>query len=163
MHEKHLIPLHAVGIVHNSRTEIVDDRWGDVLSTITLFDSVYDPSATDGLKDFSHLEVIFYMDKINPEKIVTTTRHPRNNQALPKVGILAQRGKNRPNQIGTSFAKIVAVNELNVTVMGLDAIDGTPILDLKPCIQQFLPRESVHEPAWTKEIMNNYYETTDKK
>ena len=157
--DKHqTISLHAIGTVKNNRTEITDDYWGDLISTIQLDNLIFQPSATEGLDTFSHLEIVFYMDKVNAEKIVTAARHPRNNPTLPKVGILAQRGKNRPNQIGTSFVKIIKVDELKIIVSGLDAINGTPILDIKPCMKDFLPRQKTKEPTWTKEIMKNYFD-----
>jgi tRNA (Thr-GGU) A37 N-methylase len=75
----------------------------------------------------------------------------------PKVGIFAQRGKGRPNRIGVTICDIVAANGLTVRVRGLDAIDGTPVLDIKPHMTGFEPRGQVREPAWVKEIMKEYW------
>ena len=96
-------------------------------------------------------------DKVTPDKIVSGARHPRGNKDWPKVGIFAQRGKNRPNRIGVSVARIVAIQGLEVEVEGLDAIDGTPILDIKPVMSGFQPRGEVVEPAWATEIMRSYW------
>ena len=73
------------------------------------------------------------------------------------VGIFAQRGKNRPNRIGLCTCRIIAVEGLAVEVEGLDAIDGTPVLDLKPAMRGFLPRGELREPAWATELMDGYW------
>lgn len=75
----------------------------------------------------------------------------------PKVGIFAQRGKNRPNRIGVCVCRLVHIEGLALTVQGLDAIDGTPVLDIKPVLSGFLPRGEVREPAWAREIMKDYW------
>jgi tRNA (Thr-GGU) A37 N-methylase len=110
-----------------------------------------------GLADFSHAEILFYMNQVDPAKIENTARHPRNHQNWPKVGIFAQRGKNRPNQIGTTVCRILKVDGLSVQLEGLDAIDGTPVLDIKPWVKEFAPRGSVFQPRWISELMNQYW------
>ncbi|MEM9243956.1 MAG: SAM-dependent methyltransferase [Pseudomonadota bacterium] len=150
-----MIQLKPIGVIENTRDEITDDYWDDVSSIIRLDQSILEDSATMGLEMFSHIEVIFYMHKV--EKVMTGARHPRNNSNLPQVGVLAQRNKNRPNQLGVSYAKIIAVDGLTIRVNGLDAINGTPVLDIKPCIKAFLPKQSIKEPAWTDDIMRNYF------
>jgi tRNA (Thr-GGU) A37 N-methylase len=73
------------------------------------------------------------------------------------VGILAQRGKNRPNRIGLTTCEIVGRNEASLRVRGLDAIDGTPVLDIKPVMREFLPRGEVRQPEWATELMRGYW------
>jgi tRNA (Thr-GGU) A37 N-methylase len=84
-------------------------------------------------------------------------RHPRNNQQWPAVGIFAQRGKNRPNRLGTTICTLVRVEGRALVVQELDAIDGTPILDIKPVMAEFLPRSAVRQPAWSHELMREYW------
>ena len=151
------INLEPIGIVHNERKVIEDDNWGNIISTIKLDQKILDSSALDGLNQFSHVEVIFYMDQVKPEKIIYDARFPRNNPEFGKYGILAQRGKNRPNQIGVSFAEVILANDLTLQVKGLDAIDKTPVLDIKPCFKEFLPRKEIHQPLWSTDLMKNYY------
>ncbi|MFZ3589910.1 TrmO family methyltransferase domain-containing protein [Bacillus sp. DJP31] len=110
-----------------------------------------------GLSDFSHLEVIFYMHKVDPSKIETNARHPINNIEWPKVGIFAQRPKARPNQLGLSRCQIVKVEGYKITVIALDAIVGTPILDIKPYMNEFGPIGVVKQPKWASELMTHYY------
>jgi tRNA (Thr-GGU) A37 N-methylase len=101
--------------------------------------------------------VVYYFHQVDPAKIELSARHPRNNPAWPKIGIFAQRGKNRPNQLGVSTCRILGVASTLLRVEGLDAVDGTPILDLKPLMRGFEPRGLVHEPVWAGEIMANYW------
>lgn len=138
--------LTPVAHVHGGRAEAIDDNWGASRATIELDPARFGPDALAGLADFSHLEVIFLFDRVAPEKIEHGARHPRGRQDWPLVGIFAQRGKNRPNRLGLCTCRIVAVQGLAVEVEGLDAIDGTPVLDLKPVMRAFLPRGEVLEP-----------------
>ena len=86
-----------------------DDDWDAVTASIEL-DDAFDESALDGLDTFSHAEILFVFHQVSLEKIVPGARHPRNNPAWPKVGIFAQRGKNRPNRIGTTIVPILLFN-----------------------------------------------------
>ena len=81
----------------------------------------------------------------------------RGRQDLPAVGIFAQRARNRPNRLGVSVCELVGVDGRNVHVRGLDAIDGTPVLDLKPVLTAMRPPGEVTEPAWVDEIMQHYW------
>ena len=100
------ITLTPIGYVKSPRTEIEDDNWGEVVSQIILSDE-FDAEALDGIESFSHAEIIFYFDRVKRERIVTGSRYPRGQQAWGKVGIFAQRGKNRPNQIGLTTVQIL--------------------------------------------------------
>jgi tRNA-Thr(GGU) m(6)t(6)A37 methyltransferase TsaA len=150
------IELQPIGFVKNSRIEISDDFWGGIRSEITLVDK-FPNDAFKGIEEFSHLEIIFCFDKVDPAKIKFGANHPRNNTNWPNVGIFAQRGKNRPNRIGLSVVKIAEVRDNAIIVTGLDAIDGTPILDIKPVIKEFLPSEEIKQPLWASELMKDYW------
>ena len=150
------IALEPIGRVRGGRGEAIDDDWGASRATIVL-DPRFAPEALAGLEDFSHVEVIFHFDRVPDDRIEYGARHPRGRADWPLVGIFAQRGKNRPNRLGLCTAKIVAVNGLEVEVEGLDAIDGTPVLDLKPAMREFLPREALRQPDWAGELMKDYW------
>ncbi len=153
-----MIEMEPIGIVRSPRGEVEDDNWGDVVSTIELVAEL--PVASlDGLDAYSHAEIVFVFDRVAPDRVVTEVRHPRNNPAWPKVGIFAQRAKARPNRIGTTIVRIVRRSGRTLEVTGLDAIDGTPVLDIKPVMTEFLPREAVRQPAWSSELMANYWHT----
>ena len=151
------VVLTPVGHVRGGRGEALDDDWGASRARIELDPAVFTPDALAGLEDFSHLEVIFAFDRVPDEKIEFGARHPRGRKDWPLVGIFAQRGKNRPNRLGLCACQILRVDGLAIEVEGLDAIDGTPVLDLKPVMTGFLPRGEVHEPAWAREIMDRYW------
>ncbi len=150
------IELQAIGLVRSSRRDVVDDDWDRERTHIEL-DSRFGSEAFAGLDAFSHVEVVFYMHRVEAEKIETGARHPRNNRDWPEVGIFAQRAKNRPNQIGTTICRIVHVAGRLLHVEGLDAIDGTPVLDIKPWVREFGPRGDVHQPPWMDALMRDYW------
>lgn len=151
-----MITLTPIGIVKNSRSQIEDDDWGGVVSEIELQGALA-TEALQGLEDFSHAEILFYFHQVPDAKIETGARHPRNNPDWPKVGILAQRGKNRPNRLGLTTVKIIRREGASLFVEGLDAIDGTPVLDIKPVMREFQPREEIRQPEWASELMKNYW------
>jgi len=101
--------------------------------------------------------VLFVFDRVPDEQIARGARHPRGNTAWPKVGIFAQRAKDRPNRIGSTVVEVVRVEGTVLTVRGLDAIDGTPVLDIKPVLREFLPRTDVRQPGWATELMKDYW------
>ena len=84
-------------------------------------------------------------------------RHPRGNAAWPRVGILAQRGKDRPNRIGSTVVRILGREGRVLRVAGLDAVDGSPVLDVKPVFREFLPRGELRQPPWVRELTRDYW------
>ena len=148
--------IKPVAFVNNTRKEILDDNWGSIISTIELVETINE-SSLKGINEFSHLEIIFYFDKVSDDKIQYEARHPRNNKDYPEVGIFAQRGKNRPNKLGVTIVELVEVNNRVLKVKGLDAIDGTPIIDIKPVMKEFLPKGKVSQPSWSTSLMENYW------
>ena len=153
------IELDPIGYVRAARPQAEDDFWGGEEATISLA-AGFTAEALRGLSDFSHVEIIFLFHAVEPSKIVAGARHPRNNRDWPAVGIFAQRGKNRPNRIGTTICRILRCEDTNLVVTELDAIDGTPVLDIKPVMAEFLPRDPVRQPAWSHELMRDYWSAT---
>jgi len=151
-----MITLSPIGSVRNTRRVIEDDHWGGIVSVIEL-NSDFTEEALLQIEEFSHAEIIFYFHLVDDAKIETGARHPRNNKDWPRVGIFAQRGKNRPNRLGASIVKIIKREGSRLFVEGLDAIDGTPVLDIKPVMREFLPREKVDQPHWATELMKDYW------
>ena len=148
--------MRPVGIVVGGRVDPVDDDWGTVEAVIRL-DDRFGPEAVAGLEAFSHLEVVFLFHLVDEESVHTGARRPRGNADWPEVGIFAQRGKDRPNRIGVSRCELLAVDGLDLRVRGLDAVDGTPVLDVKPWMQEFAPLGEVRQPDWTRELMARYW------
>ncbi len=150
------LTLTPIGYVRGGRKAPEDDNWGIEQAEIQLV-GTFGPEALFGLNDFSHVEVVFYFDQVSDNKIEKGARHPRENKDWPLVGIFAQRGKNRPNRIGLCTCKILSVSGTTLLVQGLDAIDGTPVLDIKPVMAEFLPRDEVRQPVWSHELMKGYW------
>ena len=150
------ITLEPAAFVRGGRVEAVDDDWAASRAAIELAAHIAD-EALSGLAEFSHAEVVFVFDQVAEDEVVTGARRPRGNPSWPLVGIFAQRGRNRPNRLGVSVCNIIGVEGRRLIVEGLDAIDGTPVLDIKPVLKGFLPRGEVREPAWAAEIMKDYW------
>ncbi len=152
------IELTPIGYVKNSRKDITDDFWGEVISEIELTVE-FSEEAIKGIEGFSHLEIIFYFDKADKNKVNKGARHPRGNTDWPKAGIFAQRAKDRPNQLGLSLVRLLKCKDKSIFVKWLDAVDGTPVLDIKPVIREFLPEpgEEIIQPDWASELMKDYW------
>ena len=150
--------MSPIGVVRSAIQEPVDDVWGGVIARIELDATRFSQESLAGLDEFSHVEIVFVFDRVADSEIHMGARHPRGRQDWPKVGIFAQRGKNRPNRIGVTTCRVVAVRGLSIEVEGLDAIDGTPVLDIKPYMRHFAPRGEVHQPAWATELMARYWD-----
>ncbi len=148
--------VQAIGWVSCNRDEVLDDDWGAVEATISLV-APFDERSVLGLGEFSHVEVVYLFDRVDAATVDTGSRHPRSNPDWPEVGVFAQRHKNRPNRIGVSRCELVSVDGTVVVVRGLDAIDGTPVLDLKPYMIEFGPRGDVRQPTWASELMSTYW------
>jgi tRNA-Thr(GGU) m(6)t(6)A37 methyltransferase TsaA len=149
------ITLIPVAIVRNTRTAPSDDDWESVVSQIELADHI-PTEAFNGISGFSHLEIIYYFDQVKSEDIVFSG-HPRGNPAYPDMGIFAQRKKDRPNTIGLCTVQLLEHKDRIITVKYLDAIDGTPVLDIKPVFREFAPKGPIRQPAWVADLMKKYW------
>jgi tRNA-Thr(GGU) m(6)t(6)A37 methyltransferase TsaA len=150
------LALTPVAHVRGGRARPEDDNWGAERARIVLVDGLA-ADALAGLDAFSHAEIIFQFHLVPDDRIETGARRPRGNPEWPLVGIFAQRGKNRPNRIGVTVCRIVAVAGREIEVEGLDAVDGTPVLDIKPVMREFLPRGDIRQPDWASELMKDYW------
>lgn len=145
-----------IGRVCNDRDTMSTGSWADVESRIEL-KPVY-AEGLAGLGEFSHVVVVFHLDRIPPfDPAKQIARNPRGMEDLAPVGVFAQRTKFRPNPIGVTAVALVSVNGDSITVRGLDALDGTPVLDLKPYIPAFERKDDVRMPAWVDRMMSGYF------
>lgn len=157
-HEGMDIIFHPIGWVHSAEKGPREDFWGGIRSTITLDERQFAADAVAGLGEFSHVEVLFYFDRVPEKSIVTGKRHPRGQAKWPQVGIFAQRAKARPNRIGATICRLLSVEGTTLRVQGLDALDGTPVLDIKPVFAEFQPQSGeLRQPAWSHEMMKEYF------
>ncbi len=153
-----MITLEPVGYVVGGRAEPIDDDWGAVEAVIALDEAHFGPDAVAGLAAFSHLVVVFQFHLVDPADVQTGARHPRGNPEWPEVGMFAQRARMRPNRLGVSTCALRAVEGLALRVRGLDALDGSPVLDVKPYMREFEPpAAAVRQPDWATELMRGYY------
>lgn len=148
--------LRPIATVRSTRTEPLDDHWDDERATIVLDASVPD-EALGGLEAFSHVVVLFLFDRATDVPPGPWARHPRGDPRYPMTGIFAQRAKDRPNRLGLAVCRLVAVRPRELDVADLDAIEGTPVVDLKPHLAQLGPRGEVRQPAWVDELMADYF------
>jgi tRNA (Thr-GGU) A37 N-methylase len=146
-----------IGTVRNDRTDIQHtDNWGVVRSTI-IIDERFGDASLQGLAGFSHAEVLFVFDQFPELDDYREPRPYRGRADLPPVGVFAGRGPRRPNRIGVTCCVIESVHSRELTVLGLDAVSGTPVIDLKPVIAEFLPA-SVRQPEWVSPLMAEYFQ-----
>lgn len=149
------ISFRPIAIVKNSRTAPIDDNWGEIISEIELADEIPD-EALGNIEEFSHLEIIYYFDRVKEEDIVYSGR-PRGNPAYPLTGILAQRKKDRPNKIGLCTVTLLEHTGRTIKVKNLDAIDGTMVLDIKPVFREFQPKGEIRQAGWVSDLMKDYW------
>ncbi len=150
------ISLKTIATVSNNRKDIRDDDWGAIISEITLHED-YSEALFEGLETFSHVEVIFVFHRYDVDRHIPATRHPRNNPEWPELGVLAQRSTHHPNPIGLTSAKILGIDGRILTVQGLDAVNGSPVLDIKPIYKEFLPNNP-QQPQWVSELLKDYWQ-----
>jgi len=144
------IVLKPIGIVSNEVKEPKRGGWEEVTSEIVI-DEEWEEHL-EGLEEFSHIIVVFWMHKSPigtrpPGKI-----HPRGRADLPLVGLFATRAPYRPNPIGVSVVKLLHRHDNVLTVQGLDAIDGTPVLDIKSYMTPVDKPEDIRMPDWVSKI-----------
>jgi tRNA-Thr(GGU) m(6)t(6)A37 methyltransferase TsaA len=149
------ILLHPIATVTNQRTIPTDDFWGNIISEITLADHIPE-EAFNEIEAFSHLEIIYYFDQVQKDKIVFSG-HPRGNLAYANVGIFGQRKKDRPNQLGLCTVELIEHKRRSIFVKYLDAINATPILDIKPVMKEFGVKKEIRQPAWVADLMQDYW------
>lgn len=156
------IQLTPIATVKNTRTVPGDDFWGGTISEIELVEGVPE-EALQGIELFSHVEIIYYFDRVggkadlfDASKMVYA-RRPRGNPEYPVMGIFAQRNKDRPNEIGLTTAELIEHTGRVIRVRYLDAIDGTPVLDIKPVFRGFMPKTAIRQPEWVDDLMKDYW------
>lgn len=148
------IKVTPIGFVQNDVHVRKHHAWGENVSTIVLKEEYAGGLA--GLDDFSHAIVLFHLDKAKYDRERHLQRHPQNRDDMPLVGIFAQRGKDRPNQMGITSVEVVSVSDDALVVRGLDAIDGTPIIDIKPYYPMYDSRNAT-VPEWVERLMERYF------
>ncbi len=133
------------------QTQAVGDQVKDRTFVSQLVLSTEFAEALDGLAEYSHVYVLFWLHEISDEKRLTKKVHPRGRADLPLVGIFSTRTNHRANPIGLTIVELLKVEGTTLTVRGLDAYNGTPVLDIKP-YDQWDQAESIRVPQWRKKL-----------
>ncbi len=143
------IVVKPIGFV---RTGAVGDEVKDKdrISQIIIHDEFAE--ALDGIEEFSHLFVLFWLNQVSNEEGLLKI-HPRGRKDLPLLGVFATRTMLRPNPIGLTLVKLVKVEGNVLTVRGLDAFDGTPVLDIKP-FDYWDTAKDARVPRWWTKLEN---------
>jgi tRNA-Thr(GGU) m(6)t(6)A37 methyltransferase TsaA len=142
------INLDPVGFVQTEATgkEVRDKT---VISQIVFREELTE--ALEGVEEFSHLFVLFWLHEMSDEDRRIMKVHPRGRSDMPLLGIFATRTPHRPNPIGLTRVKLLSVKGNIITVQGLDAFNGTPVLDIKP-FDSWDTTEDFKVPEWWKKL-----------
>jgi tRNA-Thr(GGU) m(6)t(6)A37 methyltransferase TsaA len=142
-----VIVLKPIGIV---RTEAVGDEVRDKSRISQIVVNSKFAEALEGIEEFSHLFVLFWLNKISNEERKTLKVHPRGRKDMPLLGVFATRSMLRPNPIGLTLVELIKAKGNVLTVRGLDAFDKTPILDIKPFDVWDMAKNAKVPQWWTK-------------
>lgn len=146
----------VIGQVESPVTDPVDEGWGAVTSRIVLLPE-FRPGLL-GLEAFSHVTVVTWLHRAAFDPARHLVRRPRGLASMPEIGIFAQRAKDRPNPVGITVAQLLEVRPDSIVVRGLDAMDGTPVVDIKPYFPQYDRAEGATVPAWVDVLMRGYFQ-----
>ncbi|MCL1826303.1 MAG: tRNA (N6-threonylcarbamoyladenosine(37)-N6)-methyltransferase TrmO [Betaproteobacteria bacterium] len=150
-----LFTIHPIGTVYSPVLSRTDENWGSIEAEIHVKPDF--APALQGLEDFSHAIILTWLHQATFDLQRDLIRHPRGRKDLPKVGIFAQRAKNRPNPIGVSVVEILNCDTNILRVKRLDAIHGTPVIDIKPYYATYDRIESPVAPLWVNDVMTDYF------
>jgi tRNA-Thr(GGU) m(6)t(6)A37 methyltransferase TsaA len=141
------VSIRPIGVVRNGIKEPRMDGWSTVRSDIIIRDEL--SAALDGIEGYSHVIVVFAFDKV-PESEIRMSVTPRGDKRIPEQGVLATRSQLRPSPLGLSVVRQLRRRHNIIRVEGLDAIDGTPVLDIKPYFPNYDAVPDAGIPDWAK-------------
>ena len=144
------IALKAIGTVRNGVTEMTPDSANSLISEI-IINNEHD-EALEGIEQFSHLIIVFWMHQVSPAKRRLKKIHPRGRRDVPLRGVFATRTQFRPNPVGIKTVKLIERKGNVLRVIGLDALDGTPVLDIKPYDPDYDGMPGATVPKWLEQL-----------
>jgi tRNA (Thr-GGU) A37 N-methylase len=154
--------VESIATVVGGHPRVLDDYQGGVESIIRLHEA-YPLETLQGIQEFSHLTVTWRFHAARPEDVQLHARSPRGNPAWPATGTFVHRNHRRPNQLAVSYPRLLRVDGRDLVVTDLDAIDGTPVLDLAPYFEQMGPRGPIRQPAWPGDMLAAYWLDATKR
>ncbi|MCY9785232.1 SAM-dependent methyltransferase [Nocardiopsis sp. EMB25] len=152
------ITLTPIATVVGGRSQVADDYWGGIQSIIRL-NADLPLDTLKGLEEFSHLQVVWHFHHGSEDDVHLGSRHPRGNTDWPETGTFVHRNHRRPARLAISHPRLLKVEGRDLYVEDLDAVDGTPILDIAPWFAEFGPRGEVRQPAWPGQMLSDYWAT----
>ena len=144
------ISLNAIGRVHNSVRKIKREGWESVISEIIL-DKRFDEEL-EGVEEYSHLLILFWLSRVREAGRKMKKIHPKSRQDLPLVGIFGTRTQYRPNPVGLTLVKLLERKKNVLKVRGLDALNGTPVIDIKPISPRNEFPKKTRVPKWYNQL-----------
>ncbi|MEV6683932.1 SAM-dependent methyltransferase [Streptomyces sp. NPDC051130] len=150
------LQIEQIATVVGGHTTVADDYQGGVESVIRL-DDRFPLETLQGLDEFSHLTVLWHFHKASPDDVQLHARSPRGDTRWPATGTFVHRNHRRPNQLATSYPRLLRVVGRDLHVTDFDAVDGTPVYDIAPYFEQMGPRGQVCQPAWPQEMLEPNY------
>jgi tRNA-Thr(GGU) m(6)t(6)A37 methyltransferase TsaA len=143
------VSLRPIGVVRNNVAEPRPEGWAHVRSDIALRDDLAE--LLDGIEGYSHVIVVFAFDRV-PESEQRARVRPRGDERIPEQGVLATRSQLRPSPVGVSVVRLLRRRRNVLRVVGLDAIDGTPVLDVKPYFPNYDAVPDARVPDWAQRL-----------
>ena len=144
------ITIEPIGIVRNGITQRLRRGWEEIISEVIIDERWAE--ALHGVEEFSHILILFWMHRLTPQQRQVAQTHPECRQDLPLVGVLATRSPARPNPIGLSLVKLLERSGTLLKVKGLDAVDGSPVLDIKPYLPLGDSVAGARVPQWVEKL-----------
>lgn len=142
------IRLKPLGVAQNRVKRPILSGWQDVVTEIVI-DKKF-AKGLDGVEDYSHIIVVYWMDQ---EKECHLRHHPQGRADVPFVGIFACRCPQRPNRIAFSTVRLVSRKANVIKVKGLDILDSTPVIDIKPYTPQYDEVNEPKVPSWVNKLV----------
>ncbi|MFH1003315.1 MAG: tRNA (N6-threonylcarbamoyladenosine(37)-N6)-methyltransferase TrmO [Chloroflexota bacterium] len=136
----------AIGLVRNGASQRPEPGWSRVVSEIVIDPSLAE--ALDNLEEFSHIIVLYWMNQAMTDGELTVKTHPMGKKDRPLVGRFATRSPHRPNPVGKTVARLLRRQGNVLTVEGLDAFDGSPVIDIKPYLPGYDSVADARAPEW---------------
>ncbi|UCG68093.1 MAG: tRNA (N6-threonylcarbamoyladenosine(37)-N6)-methyltransferase TrmO [Thermoplasmata archaeon] len=144
------ITLKPIGFVKNQFDEGVPEGYESLPSEIVVKEEFSE--GLHKLEESSHIMVVFWMDRIKDEARKIMKMHPKGREDLPLLGVFATRSPKRPNPMGIRAVRLMKKEKNVITVLGLDALNGSPILDIKPYSSKHDFVEDAKTPWWAKHL-----------
>jgi len=145
---RHLPEIEPIGVVVNGEHDVGRQDWSRVLSEVHLRAGL--EQALLGLQDYSHVIVIGWLDRIPAELRARLQAYPSGDATLPLQGALALRGGARPNPLSMTVCRLLGIEGSILRLEGLDLVDGTPVLDIKPYVAYYDAIPKAKLPKWAR-------------